>query len=56
MVAEGVKTTRAVDGLARKLNVEMPITSVMNALLDGRLAPQQAVELLMRRSLKEESV
>ena len=55
MVAEGVKTTRAVDGLARKLNVEMPITSVMNALLDGRLAPQQAVELLMRRSLKEES-
>ena len=41
--------------LARKLNVEMPITSVMNALLDGRLAPQQAVELLMRRSLKEES-
>lgn len=56
MVAEGVKTTRAVYGLAQKLDVEMPITAAMDALLDGRLAPQQTVELLMRRALKEESV
>ena len=55
MVAEGVKTTRAVYGLARKLGVEMPITAAMTGLLEDRLAPQRTVELLMQRALKEES-
>ena len=56
MVAEGVKTTRAVNALARKIDVDMPITSAMDSLLDGRLAPRQAAELLMSRALKEEGI
>ncbi len=56
MVAEGVKTTRAVNALARKINVDMPISSAMDSLLDGRLAPRQAAELLMSRALKEEGI
>lgn len=54
MVAEGVKTTEAVDQLARKLQVEMPITATMNALMHGRISPQEALILLMQRTLKSE--
>lgn len=53
-VAEGVPTARAASALARKLHVEMPITFAVEAILDGRLAPREAVTALMTRSLKEE--
>jgi glycerol-3-phosphate dehydrogenase (NAD(P)+) len=48
-VAEGVKTTRAVKQLAEHLNVEMPITNEVHAVLyEGRTAREAAEELITR--------
>ena len=53
-VAEGVKTTMAVRNLAKKLNVEMPITDQVYAVLyEGQSAREAATEL-MTRPLREE--
>jgi glycerol-3-phosphate dehydrogenase (NAD(P)+) len=54
MIAEGVRTTDAVHGLARKLNVMMPITEqVYNVIYKGH-DPRAAILQLMSRELKEE--
>ena len=53
-VAEGVYTTKAAVGLARKYNVEMPITEQMFAILEQGKSPQQAIEELMTRAAKSE--
>lgn len=48
-VAEGVKTTLAVHRLARKLNIEMPITNEVYAVLyEGKKAADAANELMLR--------
>jgi glycerol-3-phosphate dehydrogenase (NAD(P)+) len=48
-VAEGVKTTLAVHRLAQKLNVEMPITEEVHAVLyEGKKAADAAGELMLR--------
>jgi glycerol-3-phosphate dehydrogenase (NAD(P)+) len=53
-VAEGVKTTMAVNRLAARLGVEMPITSQVHAVLyDGKSVTDAAAEL-MARPLREE--
>lgn len=54
MVAEGVKTTLSAYQLARKLDVEMPITSQMYEILYTGKDPRQAVTDLMMRDLKAE--
>jgi glycerol-3-phosphate dehydrogenase (NAD(P)+) len=54
MVAEGVKTAKSTVALARKYNVEMPITQKMYSVLYEGLAPQDAINDLMDRRLKEE--
>jgi glycerol-3-phosphate dehydrogenase (NAD(P)+) len=54
MIAEGVETTAAAVDLARKLQVDMPITEQMGAILEGRISPRQAIRELMERSLKAE--
>ena len=54
MVAEGVKTAKSTVALARKYNVEMPITEKMYSVLYEGLAPQDAINDLMDRRLKEE--
>jgi glycerol-3-phosphate dehydrogenase (NAD(P)+) len=54
-VAEGVFTTKAAVGLARKKGVEMPITEQMCAILEDGKSPQQAIEELMMRAAKSES-
>jgi glycerol-3-phosphate dehydrogenase (NAD(P)+) len=54
MVAEGVKTAKSAVALARKYNVEMPITQKMYSVLYEGLAPQDAINDLMDRRLKEE--
>jgi glycerol-3-phosphate dehydrogenase (NAD(P)+) len=54
MVAEGVKTAKSTVALARKCNVEMPITEKMYSVLYEGLAPQDAINDLMDRRLKEE--
>jgi glycerol-3-phosphate dehydrogenase (NAD(P)+) len=53
-VAEGVYTAREVDRLACQLNVDMPISTAVAAMLDGRLGAAQAVAQLMARDPKEE--
>ena len=53
-VAEGVFTTKAAVGLARKKNVEMPITEQMFAILEQGKAPQRAIEELMTRAARSE--
>jgi glycerol-3-phosphate dehydrogenase (NAD(P)+) len=54
-VAEGVFTTKAAVGLARKKNVEMPITEQMFAILENGKSPQQAIEDLMTRAARSET-
>lgn len=54
MVAEGVKTTKAVYEWAKKLNIEMPITEAMYEILfEGRESRDMLYEL-MTRNPKEE--
>ena len=54
MVAEGVSTTAATVQLARKRNVEMPISEQMHAVLYEGRAPRDAIRELMERRLKQE--
>jgi len=49
MVAEGVLTTNAAVGLARRMGVEMPITEQMHAILHDGKSPQEAIRDLMSR-------
>lgn len=56
MVAEGVFTTHAAVELARTRNVEMPITEQMDAILHEGKSPRDAIQELMTRSGKSESV
>ncbi len=53
-VAEGVFTARVAVALARKKNVEMPITEQMYAILENGKSPQKAIEELMTRAAKSE--
>jgi glycerol-3-phosphate dehydrogenase (NAD(P)+) len=54
MVAEGVLTTNAALGLARKYGVEMPITEQMYAILHDGKSPHDAIRELMARPGKAE--
>jgi glycerol-3-phosphate dehydrogenase (NAD(P)+) len=54
MVAEGVLTTNAALGLARKHHMEMPITEQMYAILHGGKSPRDAIRELMTRPGKVE--
>jgi glycerol-3-phosphate dehydrogenase (NAD(P)+) len=54
MVAEGVRTTRAVVELAAKLHVELPITSAVHEVLFAGRDPREAIEQLMNRPPKDE--
>ena len=54
MVAEGVKTTNAVAGLAKRHSVEMPICEQMFGMLHFGISPREAIQRLMDRSLKGE--
>ena len=53
-VAEGVRTTRAALGLARKHGIEMPITEQMELILNEGKDPREAIRDLMLRPGKDE--
>jgi glycerol-3-phosphate dehydrogenase (NAD(P)+) len=53
-IAEGVETARAAHDLARRNNVEMPITEQVYLVLHEGKDPRRAVSDLMTRSLKAE--
>ena len=54
MVDEGVKTSKSVYNLGRKLEVEMPISSEIYHVLYHDVPPKEALFRLMTRDLKEE--
>lgn len=54
MVAEGVKTSRAVLDLARRVGVEMPIAEQVVAVLYEGKAAREIVPALMQREVKPE--
>ncbi|MCC6503023.1 MAG: NAD(P)-dependent glycerol-3-phosphate dehydrogenase [Deltaproteobacteria bacterium] len=54
MVAEGVKTCRGASDLARRHNVDMPITEAVFSVLYKGVSPMKAVMGLMGRELKDE--
>ena len=53
-VAEGVKTARSTVELAQRLGVEMPIAEKIHGILYAGLKPQDAINDLMERKLREE--
>ncbi len=54
MVAEGVKTSKSVYNLSRRLGVEMPICHSVYAVLYEDLSTAEAIHQLMTRDLKDE--
>jgi len=54
MVAEGVKTTKSVYNLSKKLGVDLPICNEVYSVLFEGLSVEETVEHLMNRSLKHE--
>ena len=56
MVAEGVKNSLALSRLAESLEIEMPITEQMRAVIYDGKPPRDALEELMARERKAESV
>ena len=55
-VAEGVSTAREVSRLAAELEVDMPITEAVCRVLDGAASARDAVDELLQREPKTESV
>ncbi len=53
-VAEGVKTSKALCALAKKLNIEAPMANAIYEAVYTDITPNQIVEKLMTRKLKEE--
>ncbi|MFQ5480914.1 MAG: NAD(P)H-dependent glycerol-3-phosphate dehydrogenase [Thermodesulfobacteriota bacterium] len=54
MVAEGVKTSRALLALSNKNGVEMPIAGAVFAVIEGQKTSKEAVLGLMTRELRDE--
>ena len=55
-VAEGVGSAAAVLARAASLGVQMPITEAVCAVLDERVSPREALELLLARDPKREAL
>ena len=54
MVVEGMFTAEAAVELAKKYDVEMPITEAIYAVITGKIKVQDGLEALMGRPLKDE--
>jgi glycerol-3-phosphate dehydrogenase (NAD(P)+) len=55
-VAEGVTSAAAAVALARRLDVEMPITEAVDAILHGGAAVDAAIDALLSRPFRSESL
>ncbi|MCR5266872.1 MAG: NAD(P)-dependent glycerol-3-phosphate dehydrogenase [Cyanobacteria bacterium RUI128] len=53
-VAEGVKTSKAICELAKKLDIEVPVSNAIYEAVYTDITPQMLLEKLMNRKLKEE--
>lgn len=54
ITVEGAATAEAVSNLAKKLDLDMPVTTMVAALVDGRLDLSTAMQTLLSRPLKKE--
>lgn len=54
MVVEGAYTAVSALQLSKKLNIDIPITEMVHKIIYENLLPQDAVKILMTRSIKEE--
>jgi len=54
MVAEGIKTTRVVYEMAKRMNIEVPITECVYEIIYEDLSPTESVKKLMTRKFKSE--
>jgi glycerol-3-phosphate dehydrogenase (NAD(P)+) len=54
ITVEGVATAKAVSNMAKTMGIEMPITQMVAALLDGKIELDFAISSLMSRPLKKE--
>lgn len=53
-VAEGVKTSKAVCELAKKLNIEVPVSQAIYDAVYTDITPKEILDKLMNRKLKQE--
>ena len=53
-VAEGVKTSKAICELAKKLDIEVPVSNAIYEAVYTDITPQELLDKLMNRKLKEE--
>ena len=53
-VAEGVKTSRAICELAKKLEIDAPVSNAIYEAVYTDITPEQLLAKLMNRKLKEE--
>ena len=56
MVVEGASTCHSAVTLAHEANVELPICQAVHEIISGHLTPQEAVEKLMQRIIREERI
>lgn len=54
MIAEGIKTTRVVYEMAKRMNIEVPITECVYEIIYEDLSPTKSVKKLMTRKFKSE--
>lgn len=54
MVVEGLSTAEAAGALAKKYDIEMPITECICLMIEGKISAIEAVEILMGRKTKNE--
>lgn len=54
MVVEGLNALPAAMQLAKRYDVEMPITAMVDAIVKGKVSPNEAVNALMNRDRKTE--
>lgn len=54
VTVEGAATAKAVSTMAQKMNIDMPITSMIAAVIDQNITLPQAISALLTRPLKQE--
>lgn len=54
VTVEGAATAKAVSGMAKSLQIDMPITSMIAAVIDHHITLPQAISALLSRPLKQE--
>ena len=55
MVVEGLNALPSVVELAKKYNIEVPITNMLDSIVHGGVTPSDAARILMERKRKDES-